>query len=514
MAMLLCSSSASGALGAGLAILSRYPLLESTTIPYHLTGRPLGFSDFYVNKAAGSIMIEHPTIGEMDIYTTHVSLARARSSLACCCCCCCARGTDVAPRPVRPQMHAGGPEGYELGNSYRSSQAWQLSKYITRSARQGRYVLACGDFNFQSNELPYRVMRDAGRVQDAWIEFAQRRADERNQPDDGGRDAFVERWDMVGKPFSSAERAIDEAGVTVDCESWSCFSLRAGRVSADLAAFSSSAPINSWTWGKNIPPVVQRTQGKRLDYVFHRPPSCPPRWTDYLCSGPTSTFSTSPLPAPPSVELRCVDAEVVVRGLVPGKAYSYSDHFGVRARFEIVPSRGLLPTPSDGPKGAVPRGSRQSSGAPSDASDDSASSSTPLAVEERRASPSGATAQTYEELGRVLRHHQKVHVRHARQLFALVPPCVLLHSPCLSRASDLSSFPRSAIVLLIALTVASAFLPLRSYLAPIFVLFGGLVGIGGVTALITGFVWGRWEDGGLRRVLEELEEERRRVGLK
>lgn len=63
----------SGALGAGLAILSRFPLLESTTIPYHLTGRPLGFSDFYVNKAAGSIMIDHPTIGEMDIYTTHVS---------------------------------------------------------------------------------------------------------------------------------------------------------------------------------------------------------------------------------------------------------------------------------------------------------------------------------------------------------------------------------------------------------------------------------------------------------
>lgn len=79
----------------------------------------------------------------------------------------------------------------------------------------------------------------------------------------------------------------------------------------------------------------------------------------------------------------------------------------------------------------------------------------------------------------------------------------------------LTTFTRcSAIVLLIALTVSSAFLPLRSYIAPIFVLLGGLVGIGGVTALITGFVWGRWETGGLTRVLEELEEERERVGLK
>jgi endonuclease/exonuclease/phosphatase family metal-dependent hydrolase len=115
-------------------------------------------------------------------------------------------------------MHAGGPEGYELGNSYRSSQAWQLSKYLTRSARQGRYVLACGDFNFQSNELPYRVMRDAGKVKDAWIEFAQRRADTRGVHDDGGHDEFVERWDMVGKGIPDAEQALDEAGVTVDCE--------------------------------------------------------------------------------------------------------------------------------------------------------------------------------------------------------------------------------------------------------------------------------------------------------
>lgn len=76
-----CSSSNSGALGAGLAILSRYPVLESTTIPYILSGRPLGFSDFYVNKAAGSIMIDHPDIGELDIYTTHVR--RTRSSTCC-----------------------------------------------------------------------------------------------------------------------------------------------------------------------------------------------------------------------------------------------------------------------------------------------------------------------------------------------------------------------------------------------------------------------------------------------
>lgn len=126
-------------------------------------------------------------------------------------------------------MNAGGPEGYTLGNSYRASQAWQLSKFITQSARQGRYVLLCGDFNFQSNELPYRVMRDFGQAKDAWIEFAQRRADARGLFDDGGRDGLVERWDMVGKHLSSAEWAIEEAGVTVDCELSSKASFYLGR---------------------------------------------------------------------------------------------------------------------------------------------------------------------------------------------------------------------------------------------------------------------------------------------
>jgi hypothetical protein len=200
---------------------------------------------------------------------------------------------------------------------------------------------------------------------------------------------------------------------------------------------SSPAPLNSWTWGKDIPPAVRRTQGKRLDYIFHRPPSCPPRWTDYLCSAPTSTKPTSKLPPPPSVELRCIEAEVVVRGLVPGKPYSYSDHFGVRARFEIVPSRGLLPSSAEADASAE---DQTLSGAESDGSHASASSSTPLAeLDERRTRASDALARTYDELGRVLRHHRKVHIRHANQLFALTPPCVIARP--LSVASEAPTCP-------------------------------------------------------------------------
>jgi hypothetical protein len=38
-------------------------------------------------------------------------------------------------------MHAGGPEGYELGNSYRSTQAWRLASEAKRAASQGRYAI-------------------------------------------------------------------------------------------------------------------------------------------------------------------------------------------------------------------------------------------------------------------------------------------------------------------------------------------------------------------------------------
>jgi sphingomyelin phosphodiesterase 2 len=65
----------------------------------------------------------------------------------------------------------------------------------------------------------------------------------------------------------------------------------------------------------------------------------------------------------------------------------------------------------------------------------------------------------------------------------------------------------SAILLLLALTTSTAFLPNHAYYSPLFVFAAGAVGFGGCTALITGFVWGRWEDRTLRRVEEEIREE-------
>ena len=69
----------------------------------------------------------------------------------------------------------------------------------------------------------------------------------------------------------------------------------------------------------------------------------------------------------------------------------------------------------------------------------------------------------------------------------------------------------SALLVLLALTTSSAFLP-SAFFSPIFAFAGGLAGFGGCVALVVGFVWGRWESGGLRRVEEELSEELERLG--
>ncbi|KAG9084118.1 phospholipase C type enzyme [Ceratobasidium sp. 370] len=62
-----------GALGAGLVIFSRFPIISTTLHPYSLCGSPLdvGGGDWFVGKAVVSALIEHPLLGEVEIFNTH-----------------------------------------------------------------------------------------------------------------------------------------------------------------------------------------------------------------------------------------------------------------------------------------------------------------------------------------------------------------------------------------------------------------------------------------------------------
>ncbi len=102
----------SGALGSGLAIFSQHPITESHALPYSLSGVPHQViqGDFYVNKAAARVTVRHATLGEIEVWNTH--------------------------------MHAAGEDGPDTSQAHRMAQAWQLATEVRRGARGGRYVFA------------------------------------------------------------------------------------------------------------------------------------------------------------------------------------------------------------------------------------------------------------------------------------------------------------------------------------------------------------------------------------
>jgi hypothetical protein len=75
----------SGALGAGLAIFSRFAIIGTSVHPYSLNGAPIDViaGDWFVGKAAASVLITHPVLGEVQIFNTHVSIVRSGRHISC-----------------------------------------------------------------------------------------------------------------------------------------------------------------------------------------------------------------------------------------------------------------------------------------------------------------------------------------------------------------------------------------------------------------------------------------------
>ncbi|KAI9444663.1 inositol phosphophingolipids phospholipase C [Lactarius indigo] len=129
----------SGALGAGLAIFSRFPIVAATIHPYSLNGSPLDVlgGDWFVGKAAASVIIRHPTLGQVQVFNTHL-------------------------------YAKGGEGGAEHHRAHRLVNAWEFAKLAKQAAELGRYVIAAGDFNSVPTSLPMAVIRDHASLSDAW----------------------------------------------------------------------------------------------------------------------------------------------------------------------------------------------------------------------------------------------------------------------------------------------------------------------------------------------------------
>ncbi|TFK56863.1 DNase I-like protein [Heliocybe sulcata] len=233
----------SGALGAGLAIISRFPIIATSVHPYSLNGSPIDVvaGDWFVGKAAATILVTHPKLGQLQIYNTHL-------------------------------FAKGGEGGPAINQAHRLINAWEMAKLAKQSAELGRYVIAAGDFNTIPSSLPMSVLSEHAGLTDAW-------------------EATHPRSSMSSNaaPVSPVD-AVKVHGVTAD------------------------SPLNSYSGGKQLESHARRFAGKKLDYVFFRAPINAPEGTP---------------------ELLCTEAKVVFTEEVPGKSFSFSDHFGMEATFEI-----------------------------------------------------------------------------------------------------------------------------------------------------------------------------------
>ncbi|KAI9246736.1 Endonuclease/exonuclease/phosphatase [Phascolomyces articulosus] len=153
----------SGALGSGLAILSKYPIVSTSYFRYSLAGRPLKVfhGDFYVGKGCGSACIEHPDIGVLEIFTTH--------------------------------LHAGYGNADEY-EGHRVSESWELAHLLRTSAAQGRHVIATGDFNSIPTSHNYQLLKAHAFMTDSWLEVHQ---EDLSQNDNNASRTTLSQQDIV-----------------------------------------------------------------------------------------------------------------------------------------------------------------------------------------------------------------------------------------------------------------------------------------------------------------------------
>lgn len=105
----------SGIFGGGLAILSRWPIRESSMHRYSLNGRPTAFfrGDWFVGKGVACATIALPDGGNVEVFNTH--------------------------------LHA--PYEKEPNDSYichRTAQAWEIARLMRAASDRGNLVIGLG----------------------------------------------------------------------------------------------------------------------------------------------------------------------------------------------------------------------------------------------------------------------------------------------------------------------------------------------------------------------------------
>ncbi|KAK4613656.1 Inositol phosphosphingolipids phospholipase C [Fulvia fulva] len=210
----------SGVFGGGLAVLSKWPIEESSMYRYPLNGRPAAFwrGDWYVGKGVACARIRlGPRVKDVvEVFCTH--------------------------------LHA--PYEREPNDSYichRTAQAWEIAKLMRHASERGHMVLGLGDFNMVPMSLAHQLIEAHAPVRDVWRIL---------YPESALGSAENEAEKERGRPVPSARECLEEHGATCD------------------------STFNTWRWSKQMQKDLFKgidskveeeapdQKAKRLDYVF------------------------------------------------------------------------------------------------------------------------------------------------------------------------------------------------------------------------------------------------------
>ena len=210
----------SGIFGGGLAILSKWPIEESSMVRYPLNGRPTAFfrGDWFVGKG----------------------VACARIRLGPC--------SDDIAEVFCTHLHA--PYESEPNDSYlchRTAQAWEIAKLMRGATERGHLVLGLGDFNMVPLSFAHQLITGYASVRDAWRVL---------HPGSSIGSANDDLERKRGREIPTAGYNLCENGATCD------------------------GVLNTWRWSKEqqkkqykgesifVDDTTQDPRAKRLDYIF------------------------------------------------------------------------------------------------------------------------------------------------------------------------------------------------------------------------------------------------------
>ncbi|KAI0432130.1 Endonuclease/exonuclease/phosphatase [Xylaria sp. FL1042] len=284
----------SGAFSCGLVILSRWPIEESSMVPFSFCGRPSGLLR-----------------GDLFVGSQGVACARIRYG----------EGEEDVVEVFNTNTHTS--YGEPLRNSsyivHRLSQAWEIAKLVRNAAERGHLAVVLADLSAAPFSLPYRLLTSHAAIRDAWRVM---------HPDSSLGSTSNELERARGRPVPTAAFNITENGVT------------------------SNSAYNTWAWPRSeqralrsgkrpmlISPDIPDKDGQRVDYIFFSrggdPRASPTDLSEILSAH--NTYTDDGAGTPPGWVVKDVRVGLMARH--PDLGCSLSDHFSVEATL-------ILHTPS------------------------------------------------------------------------------------------------------------------------------------------------------------------------